>query len=153
VTMTVTLAAMSVALTAMSMSMTVTVTLTAVPVTVAFVAVTFVAVIALTIIVGVGRRRRRRRPRPIASAGVGAIRIVTAPAVGEPAGTIFLTMPSDLRRDLGREFRRIFQAAGSGNLIIRKVFREGIGLRVGRHAQGDRRRGSKCCNEAFHCIS
>jgi hypothetical protein len=140
---------MSVALTAMAM----TVALAAVSVTVAFVAMTMVAaVIVFAIIVCVGRRRRRR-PRPLASAGVGAIRIVAAPAVGEPAGTAFLAVPGELRRDLRCGLRRVLQAGGSRKLIIGKVLREGIGLRVGRHAQGDRRRGSKCCNEAFHCIS
>jgi hypothetical protein len=139
VAVTFALAAVSVALTAVSM----TVTLAAVPVTVAF-----MAVIALAIVAGVGRGRRRS-PRPLASAGVGAIRIVAAPAVGEPAGATFLAVPGDFRCDL----RRIFQADRSRMCIIGKVLRERMGLRSGRHAKGDGRRGSKRCKEAFHGIS
>ena len=107
-------------------------------------------VIALAIIASVGRRRRRS-PRPLASAGVGAIRVVAAPAVGEPAGTAFLTVQGDLRCGLRCGLRRVLQAGRM--CIIGKVLREGMGLRCRRHAQGDRRRGSKCCKKAFHGIS
>jgi hypothetical protein len=140
---------MAVAFTAVA----VTFALAAVSVTVAFMAVTMVAAVTvLAIIVCLGGWRRRR-PRPLASAGEGAIRIVAASAVGEPAGTAFLAVPGELRRDLLCGLRRVLQAGGSRKLIIGKVLREGIGLRCGRHAQGDRRRGSKCCKKAFHCIS